>query len=48
MNLVLVKMAVLGTEKAGRTWAAMDTDVDGQGWVGAPMMVLQNGEKRYK
>lgn len=38
-------MAVLGTERAGKTWAIMDTDVDGQGWAVDLMLVLQNGKK---
>lgn len=42
-----MKMAVLGTEKVGKTLVIMDTDVDGQGWVVVPMMVPQNGKKRY-
>lgn len=42
-----MKMTVLGIERAGRTLAIMDTDVDGQGWVAGPMTVPQSGKKRY-
>jgi hypothetical protein len=48
MSLVLMKMGVLGIEKAGKTWAKMDTDVGGQGWVVNRMMVPPSGKKRYK
>lgn len=48
MNLALMKMAVIGLEKVGRTWEIMGTDVGGQGWVVDPMMALLSGQKRYK
>lgn len=48
MRLALMKMAVLGTGKVERTWVKMDTDVGGQGWAANPMMVPQNGKKRYR
>lgn len=47
MSRALMKMEVLGIEKVGKTWAKMDTDVDGQGWVVNHMMFPQNGKKRY-
>jgi len=43
-----MKMEVLGIKKVGKTWAKMDTDVDGQGWVVNHMMVPLNGKKRYR
>lgn len=48
MSLVQMKMGVLGIEKVGKTWAKMDTDVGGQGWVVNQMMVPHSGKKRYK
>lgn len=44
----LMKMEVLGIEKVGKTWAKMDTDVGGQGWVVNHMTVPLNGKKRYR
>lgn len=46
MSLALTKMAVLGTERVGRTLVKMVTDVDGHVWVVKAMMVPQNGKKR--
>jgi hypothetical protein len=46
-SLAPMKMGVPGTEKLGKSWVKMDIDVDGQEWVVNPMMVLQNGKKRY-
>lgn len=43
-----MKMEVLGIEKVGKTWAKMDTDVGGQGWVVNHMTVPLNGKKRYR
>lgn len=48
MSPELMKMEVLGIEKVGKTWAKMDTDVDGQGWVVNHMMAPLNGKKRYR
>lgn len=48
MNLELMKMAVLGSEKADRTSEKMGTDVGGLGWAVDPMMLLLSGLKRYK
>lgn len=47
MNLGLMKMAVLGIGRVEKILVTMDTDADGQGWVGRAMMVPQNGKKRY-
>lgn len=47
MSLALMKMAVLGIERVGKTLVKMDTDVDGQGWVVKAMMVPRNGKKWY-
>lgn len=48
MNLGLMKMAVLGSEKADRTSEKMGTDVGGLGWAVDLMMLLLSGLKRYK
>lgn len=40
-------MGVPGTEKMGKSSVKMDIDVDGQEWVVNPMIVHQNGKKRY-
>ena len=47
MNLGLMKMAVLGSEKADRTSEKMGTDVGGLGWAVDLMMLLLSGLKRY-
>lgn len=47
MSLAVMKMAVLGLEKVGRTWEKMGTGVGGQGWAVDPMTALLSGRKRY-
>lgn len=47
MNLALLKMEVLGTERVERILGKMDIDAAGQGWVVKAMMVSQYGKRQY-